>query len=73
VDDIHQATKMAERAVQYANTSSTLVEARLVLARAFHAQGKLHEATREYKAAAPPDRFSLTPILGVAQILVARS
>ncbi|PLW41930.1 hypothetical protein PCASD_12797 [Puccinia coronata f. sp. avenae] len=67
------ATKMAERAVQYANTSSTLVEARLVLARAFHAQGKLNEATREYKAAAPPDRFSLTPILGVAQILVARN
>jgi hypothetical protein len=70
---IHQATKMAERAVQYANTASTSVEARLVLARAFHAQGKLNEAMREYRAAAPPERSVLTSILGVAQIYVARS
>ncbi|KAA1070253.1 hypothetical protein PGT21_005159 [Puccinia graminis f. sp. tritici] len=67
------ATKMAERAVQYANTASTAVEARLVLARAFHAQGKLNEAMREYRAAAPPERSVLTSILGVAQILVARN
>ncbi|KAH9448500.1 hypothetical protein Pst134EA_027811 [Puccinia striiformis f. sp. tritici] len=67
------ATKMAERAVQYANTGSTLVEARLVLARAFHAQGKLTEANREYRASAPVDRSSLTAILGVAQISVVRN
>ncbi|OAV97922.1 hypothetical protein PTTG_03149 [Puccinia triticina 1-1 BBBD Race 1] len=67
------ATKMAERAVQYANTSSTALEARLVLARAFHAQGKLNEALREYRAAAPPERSVLTAILGVAQICVARN
>lgn len=67
------ATKMAERAVQYANLSSTLVEGRLVLARAFHAQDKLNEALREYQAAAALDRSSLNPILGAAQILVARN
>lgn len=64
---------MAERAVQYADATPILVEARLVLARALHAQGKLAEAQKEYQACASLDRSLLTPILGVAQILVAQS
>ncbi|CAH7670136.1 pol II transcription elongation factor [Phakopsora pachyrhizi] len=67
------ATKMAERAVQYADNGPSLIEARLVLARAFHAQGKLSEALKEYQAAASLDRSSLNPVLGAAQILVARN
>ncbi|MBW0467504.1 hypothetical protein O181_007219 [Austropuccinia psidii MF-1] len=67
------ATKMAERAVQYANANPTLAEARLVLARVFHAQGKLAEALKEYQGAAALDRSSLNPVLGTAQILVARN
>lgn len=64
---------MAERAVQYADTNPILVEARLVLARAFHAQGKLVEAQKEYQAAMTLDRSILNSILVVAQIMVAQS
>lgn len=67
------ATKMAERAVQYADATPILVEARLVLARAFHAQGKLVEAQKEYQAAIALDRSILNPVLGVAQIMVAQN
>ncbi|KAG0144668.1 hypothetical protein CROQUDRAFT_47010 [Cronartium quercuum f. sp. fusiforme G11] len=67
------ATKMAERAVQYADANPILFEARLVLARAFHAQGKLVEAQKEYQAAVALDRSILNPVLGVAQIMVAQN
>ncbi len=69
---VHQALKLAERTIQFADTLTILTEGWLRAGRVCHAEGSHIQATRFYSAATEGQPKHVLGAIGMAQMQMQR-